>query len=305
VRRFFKKLKIKFQEIAGRFFFSILRLAERRLSAQQIFSLLKPFFFWPAVVHTLFRKSRLNAPDFFSSPKNVFSIVRQRQNIYLNHILEFFPERLAEAKWMSRCRLEGFAHLQSALQNGRPVVLAFCHFGPFFLLRFWLRAAGLPAAMFIGGNSDRRTRLMRLKDRCSPSPKIPIAFYQNQLREAVEFIAAGNPLLMPIDALNGRQMMIPFSDGWDFQMATGAVRLAIRQQAELISCSIIDEGGWHFRIKFGRPVPKEFLIANVDWSRAGKHLLDEMIPDFQARPEQCLANLTGCLKKKHEQGSEL
>ena len=124
-----------------------------------------------------------------------------------------------------------------------------------------------------------------------------MAFYQDQLREMIAFVAAGNPLLIPIDAPTGKQMIIPFCDGWNFHMATGAVRLAIRQQAELIPCAIIDEGGWYFCIKFGRPVPGEFLSAETDWSRAGKYLLDEMIPVFQAHPEQCRPDLTRCLKQ--------
>jgi hypothetical protein len=80
-------------------------------------------------------------------------------------------------------------------------------------------------------------------------------------------------------------------------MATGAVRLALRHQAELIPCSILDEGRWHFRIELGRPVPREFLTAGSGWSRAGKHLLDEMMPHFQAHPEQCGGNLIVCLRK--------
>ena len=86
---------------------------------------------------------------------------------------------------------------------------------------------------------------------------------------------------MAIDAPTGKQMIVPFCDGWDFQMATGAIRFAIRHQAELIPCSIIDEGSWHYRITLGRPVPREHLTPEADWSRAGKRLLGEMLRSFK------------------------
>jgi hypothetical protein len=74
-------------------------------------------------------------------------------------------------------------------------------------------------------------------------------------------------------------------------MATGAIRLAIRHHAELIPCTIIEEGPWRFRIEAGKPVPKEFLTAESEWPRAGTHLLAAMLPHFQAHPEQCTSNL--------------
>lgn len=269
------------------------------MSGPRFYSILRPFFFARAGLNSLFKTHKPSAalPDFLRASRADPIASQQRMNGYLNHIIEFFPERLAEAKWMNNCRLEGSGPVEQAQQNGRPVVLAFCHFGPYYLLRYWLRAAGFPAATFVGGKSEIRPRLARFKDRFSPFPEIPVAFYQDQLREVSRFLAAGNPLLIPIDAPVGKQMIVPFCEGWTFQMATGAVRLALRYQAELIPCSIIDEGCWHFHIKFGRPVPGEYLTAEADWTRAGKHLLDEMILEFQACPEQCSVDLTRCLKQ--------
>jgi len=112
-------------------------------------------------------------------------------------------------------------------------------------------------------------------------------FYQDELREAVEFLTAGNALLVGIDLARGRQMNVPVRDGWNFQMATGALRMAIRHQAELVPYCLIDEGGWRFRIELGRPVPREYLLSDSDLSRAGKHLIEEMLVHFQRHPEQC------------------
>ena len=299
-------MKDGFKSACGLLFFFVIRGAECLFSVRSLFLILEPIACVRAVLNTAFRKTRPLSPlpDFLRTPGTGRSARQYRQNHYLNHFIEFFPERLSGAKWMSGCHIGGLDRLRQAGQNGRPTVLAFCHFGSYFLLRFWLRAAGIPAATFVGGKSAGRADLMRFKDRFSPFPEIPIAFYQDQLREVAEFLAAGNPLLIPVDAPVGKQMNVPFCEGWTFQMATGAVRLAIRHRAELIPCSITDQGHWRFRIELGEPVPGEFLAREAGWSHAGKHLLDQMLPAFQAHPEQCAADLLRCLKPNASDGQQ-
>ncbi len=206
---------------------------------------------------------------------------------YLNETLEYFPDRLAEPKWMNRRGIEGLDHVLQARQNGHPVVLAFSHFSAFRMARFWLRAAGVPVATVLIGKAAYRAKREQMGDRFSPFPEIPTTFYLDQLREANEFLAAGNTLLIAIDNAAGKQMNVPVCAGWTFQMATGAVRLAIRHRAVLIPCAVIDEGRWRFQIKLGRPVPAEYLAAEVDWIHAEKHLLHELLPHFRNHPKQC------------------
>ena len=207
---------------------------------------------------------------------------------YLNQVLEYLPERLAEPKWIDRCQIEGLDSVLRAQRNGRPVVLAFSHFSAYRLSRFWLRTAGIPAATLMAGEAKNRREWERLGDGFSPFPEIPTVFYLDQLREANGSLAAGNPLLVAIDHAAGKQMQVPVGEGWTFQMATGVVRLAIRHRAELIPCVVIDEGHWRFQLKLGRPVPAEYLTAESDWLHAGKHLLNEMLPHFRNHPDQCL-----------------
>jgi hypothetical protein len=116
-------------------------------------------------------------------------------------------------------------------------------------------------------------------------------FFLDQLRQVNEFLAAGNSLLIAIDTNVGKQLSVPVRDGWVFQMATGAIRLAARHQAELIPCSIMDEGPWQFRIQLGRPVPREYLTVEADGMRAGKDLLEELFVHWQTWPEQCSTTL--------------
>ena len=279
-------------------FFTI-RWMERRLSVGSLYWILRPHAFVRAVLRGI--PAAVPLPACLDAAKSVRAVRQWRMKGYLNRVLEYFPERLAEPKWMSRCRIVGLEHVHSARQNGRPVVLAFSHFGAYRMSRFWLRAAGVPAATLLGGKAEdratwKRLEVERLEDRLSPFPEIPTTFHLDQLRETNEFLAAGNALLIAIDNDLGKQMNVPVCEGWTFQMAAGAVRLAIRHRAELIPCVVIDEGRWRFRIELGQPVPAEYLNAEADWVHAGKHLLDEMVPHFQNHPKQCSNLLIKCFQ---------
>jgi len=300
MRHVFYRLKIAIKDAAGLCFISIFRWLERHLTPRTFYSLLRPVFLVRSALNNAFKKTTPApaVPDFLRTPRTIKTRILQRTDIYLNGVIENFPDRLAGSKWMANCQFEGLAHLQEAQRNGRPVVLAYCHFGPYYLVHFWLRTMGLPVVQLVGGSSAMRTHLARRQDRFFPLPEVPVAMYLDQLRELAEFLAEGNLLYMAIDTPTGKQMIVPFCDGWDFQMATGAIRLAIRHQAELIPCSITDEGSWRYRITLGRPVPREHLTAKADWAGAGKHLLGEMLPLFQARPDQCRDAMTRRLIRK-------
>jgi lauroyl/myristoyl acyltransferase len=216
---------------------------------------------------------------------------QQIRKNYLNSLLEYFPDRLSTAKWRDHLRISGIEYLEAACRQKHPVILAFCHFGPYLLLRSWLRAAGFPAAFFVKGESKNRSAKRQLEDRVSPFPEIPTALHRgDQLREMLDFVTSGTPLLIAVDVLTEKQMEVPVDEHWQFGMASGALRVAIRHRAELIPCSIIDEGDWRFQITLGPPVPSEWVRAG-DTLRAGKHILDALLPALRAHPEQCTERL--------------
>jgi lauroyl/myristoyl acyltransferase len=281
----FAPMKFRFKNTCGLWLFPVIRQAERRLPVQSLYRILKPYALGRAALRGL--PAAVPLPAGLGTAKAVPTVRHWRVNPYLNQILEYFPDRLAEPKWAKRCHIAGLDHLRQARQNRRPVVLAFCHFGPFFLLRSWLRAAGFPVAALVGGKGGSRSPLRRQKDRVSIFSEIPTAFHLDQLRAADEFLAAGHLLMVAIDTATGRQISVPAGGGWTFQMATGALRLAIRHRAELIPFSMVDEGRWRFQIELGRPVPAECLVSEDDLVPAGKHLLDELLPRFRNHPELC------------------
>ena len=278
--------------------FVFVRHLERIFSPRALRRVLAPCI----AVRIAFKRSRpsLPMPGCFSGGE--FRISKQRhRNDYLNAILEFFPERLGTTKWRDRVQMDGLEYLETARRQKRPAILAFCHFGPYPLLRYWLRAAGFPVATVVKGQSQIRPPMKRLKDRMSPFPEAPTVFYhEDQLRDALESLAAGNPLLIAIDARFGKQMDIPVDEHWRFGMANGPIRMAMRHGAELIPCSIIDEGDWRFQIRLGSPVPAS-LLASGDPSLAGKHLLDAMLPVWREHPEHCTKEF---LRKFHRADSE-
>jgi hypothetical protein len=284
----------RFKETCGLLFFPIIRGAERRLSVPDLYRIMRTYSFVRAVFRGI--PPSVPLPACLGAGQSVHAIRQWRGDGYMNELLEYFPERLAETKWMDRCRIEGLEHLLQARRSGRPVVLAFGHFGPYFLARYWLRAAGVPVAALVGGIPEARSASRRRGDQLSPFSGIPTAFHRDELRAANEFLAAGNPLMVAIDNVTGKQMNVPAGGGWTFQMATGAVRLAMRHRAELVPCSIVYEGRWRFNIELGRPVPAEYLAAEADWVRAGKYLLGELLPRFQGHPQQCLNQLIKCFR---------
>jgi lauroyl/myristoyl acyltransferase len=287
--------------ILGIFGFWPLRILERVLSVSALRRLVKPLSHFRAVLNSVFKKSpaaRTLPGCFTTEPIRIGK--RHRQALYLNEVLELIPDRLATAKWRSRCRMNGLEHLQAAQRSGKPVVLAFCHFGHYPLLRFWLRAAGVPVSTLVHGKPESRSLLRRLQDRRSPFPELPPAFYSDQLSDAVRSLADGNPLLIAVDFNSGKQLDVPVTDGWKFRMATGAIRLAISHDAELIPCILIDEGDWRFRLEIGVPVPKEFLTKNAGWSMAGKHLIDHISRHMRSHPEQCSGRPLACFFKDGE-----
>lgn len=167
------------------------------------------------------------------------------------------------------------------------------------MIRPWLRSVGIPAAAFLGGRSGNRPKIKRHLDKYFPDPDILTTFCPDQLREVLAFLAAGHPLCIAADVgkSDDKKIEMPFCAGWNFQMNTGALRLARRQRAELVPATLIDEGGWYFRLELGRPVPGEFLTTEAGWPSAGKFLLDEMMPHWRAHPEQCKSDFILCLKK--------
>jgi len=209
------------------------------------------------------------------------------RNYYLNCALSNFPERLTGPGWFNRCSFFGLDELLEVQRRGRSAIIVILHFGPAYLLRFWLRAAGIRAATLVAGEANERSYMHRLRDRVTLFPGIPTVFYPLQFRKVLEFLASGNVLVIAADCDTPNCIEVPIDAHHSFRMAAGAIRLAAERGARLFPCTITDEGQWRFRVEIGRPVPENLVSGTPDFTSVGKHLLDEMLPCLRAHPEQC------------------
>jgi hypothetical protein len=180
---------------------------------------------------------------------------------------------------------------------GQPVVLAFCHFGPFVLISHCLRARGIPATPLVAGVARNRSFIHRLKDRYLPFPEVPGALYLDQIREAAT-LEARTALVVAVDVRAGRTVDVPLSDDWQFRFATGAIRMAAQKRALLLPCTVLSVGPWRFRIELGRPVPEAFLGPVPDVPRAAAHLVSELFPLQKAYSDHWCRELLESLRQR-------
>lgn len=220
----------------------------------------------------------------------------QRLRHHLDRVPAFLPDRLGSPRWQERFEIVGLGPLEAARIAGQPVVLAFCHFGPIVLISHCLRARGIPAIPLVAGVARNRPYIHRLKDRRLPFPEVPGALYTDQIREVAAF-GASAALLVAVDVRAGRTVDVPLADGWQFRLATGAIRMAAQKRALLLPCTVLSLGSWRFRIEFGRPVPEAFLGPVPDVARAAAHLVTELFPLQQAHPDHCCRELLGSFRQ--------
>lgn len=275
-----------------------LRRVEKSLPVDQLYRVVQPMAFLRAAMRAAFCKApqAIPLPGCFRGMQTFQPRRLERMDHYLNFSVLHFADRLATPKWRARCHFVGLDRIEAALKNKRPVVLAATHFGPFYFMQYWLRAANVPIAAFVGGNARNSRKRRQVFDERSPFPKLRIRFYQDELREAVEFLRAGNVLLLAIDRQGSQQITVPVRDGWTFEMNTAAIRLAMRHNADLIPYCFVDEGHWRFRIELGQPVPREYLQSEETMKLAGAYLIEQMLPHFEAHPGQCPKHLLDLFK---------
>ncbi len=214
------------------------------------------------------------------------AIWRQRVRHHLYRIILFFPDRLSKPRWQKRFRVTGREHLSLPLGRKEPILIACFHFGALMLLRYWLRAAGIPAATLMGNSIAKRTRSKQRKDRISGDLEIPHTFAVDQLKQANRYLELGNCLMVALDHPSGRQVRTEHGDTI-FQMATGAIRMAARSRAKLVPCTIVEESAWCFFIEIGQPVPEQVLQSSELVRAASSHLLEEMMRVVERHPDQC------------------
>jgi lauroyl/myristoyl acyltransferase len=154
------------------------------------------------------------------------------------------------------------------------------------VLRQWLRAHGFPVALYIGGDLASRKPVSRLQDRYELLHEVPSLFFPGEMRPVIQFLRAGNLLLMAVDRPDGHRSAVEAEDDWITHLNTGAARLANLTGADLMLASIVVEPGNRFRIRITPLAVGEKLSTEKEWAEVNRRLLAAQLPDFKAYPEQ-------------------
>jgi lauroyl/myristoyl acyltransferase len=194
---------------------------------------------------------------------------------------------------VEHCRCVGLERLESAHAEGRPVALAFLHFGPLILLCHWLRAHGLPAAAMRYGPSAQRPLYWRYIDRLSaPGGRSdwPAVFDRTELRRAYEHLRAGRILAMAAEGRHDRHLRL-VGEEFTFDMATGVIRLAAATGAVVIPCLLTAGPRMSFTVRLGEAVPDELVVDPDRHCDACDHLLREFLAVVGRYPGQAHVRL--------------
>jgi hypothetical protein len=274
------------KEVRATAFAPLVRCLDRWLPVPLLLGVVYPVAGMRALVHRLWKGAcrPVQRPAWLPASHPFNPRFLDRLPVYLNRIIEFLPDRLHQPKWQRRCRIVGLEYLTVDPSAVRGAILAFVHFGPYPLLRGWLRAAGIPLSMLVRGEATDRSQSNRRKDRWARFPEIQAAYHQDEIPSAIDHLKSGWPLAVAIDVSKGRQMQVTSEAGWTVPLATGAVRLARRHRLQLIACAIYDEGPWRFAIELSPPVSAEV------WARGdeavGAELISNLLPVLRRHPQQ-------------------
>jgi lauroyl/myristoyl acyltransferase len=283
-------------------FFHGLRALERVLPVGLLYALLWPFIavstawelFGPRQVLRRLHRLPVSLRPPLSATAWAWRIWRQRLELNMARLIWLWPDRLHTARWQRRCRCTGLEQFEQLRARGRPVVVAVLHFGPAPVLRYWMRARGLPVAALAtrppSWGAPYRATVDRLSDKVSGLAGVAHVFNLSQLKSMYYFLDAPRLLYMAVDGGEGRQWSVP-GDDFSLLLAPGALRVAARSHAAVIPCLIRADGPLRLAIHFGRPVPDEWVGDPGQHPAACAHLLREFRPVLQAQPEQCTARL--------------
>jgi lauroyl/myristoyl acyltransferase len=291
--------------------FGFVRLCERLLPPSLLSLLLWP----PAAAWDLVqlrqRKPLTHWRRFPESwrPKRWHFVLRQSLGLYHSQLFYMWPDRLCAKRWVSRCRLEGESNLNRSRERNRGVVLASLHFGPFEVMPYWLRAYGIVTTSVRVKPPKSLKSLTDYQYSLSPPPDVPVFLYTEDLTPLPRFshvrkiLGPGRRLLVMVDPVRGPQVDVPFFEDRTFRMSTGAIRLAIMADADLVPCLITETSTWKFTIHFGTPVPRHYLGSSPDMQAVGAHLLKEFSQVVSRYPEQCKMRLARAMWPLAENGA--
>jgi len=202
-------------------------------------------------------------------------------------------DRLSSPAWASRITVSGTPPNELPGWGQRPVIVAFVHTGAFSLLRYGMRARGIPTASLVAGLPRviviHAETIRRAGDTLHGMGDVPHTFMgPKALREALHFLRPGHALTVALDGAKGPDLIPCDAGGLILHVKDGAVRLAQRTNALLLPASVQRKGPFRFEFRFGPPVP-EHLLQSDDTTEALQYLVRELWKDLNWSTLEALA----------------
>ena len=201
--------------------------------------------------------------------------------------LVLLQDRLDSPRWRERLTHSGSAPNEIAVWGQRPVIVTFIHTGAFALLRYWLRARGIPAAMLLRARPQLMIRSAEFEQRADDRYDLhgvpPYFDIQSELRDAVRFLEPGRVLVVALDGAHVSEKVEPcLVNGHPILLQDGAVRLARHADAVMIPATVQRRGFLRFEVQFGPQVPDELVrqrnsrpamqyLADILWAQAASN----------------------------------
>lgn len=199
-----------------------------------------------------------------------------------------WPDRLLEPRWQQRISLAGFTAVRELHETRTPIVLAVVHFTHMSMLRFVLRAHGIPAASFAGFRDRHPTIEFRndALDTKAGLSRTPNCFVTADLRTAYDFLRSGNCLIIACDVASPASIAIRTNLG-TLSLATGPFRLAAMTGAKVIPAILWQPRRWRFSVDFGQPIamPDDFSSPE-DFRPVAQRCMDHWLPVMRRYPTQ-------------------
>lgn len=274
----------------------LFRWAERIFGSDALPWLLAPSLYWDFARrlgdYGKFKRLRAYQPPSYwrgVTPLRHYFIMIRTWHSTLATALLF--DRLREPGWEKRITVRGTPPRSRADWGTRPIITVFMHTGGFGVLRFWLKAQGIPTISYVASmpaivTHPAAMRMFQAGDVLYGLPQL-IQTYQGarDLRATLDFLQPGRILTMALDA--GRTSStsnIYQAENCDIHLSSVVLRLACATNAVLLPVSIVaKEEICSFELRFGTALPDE-LLDRKNPHPAVQFLLDQLWQDVREDP---------------------
>ncbi len=277
--------------------FEAARFAGKVLPLTVLLVLLYPIALLRAAFDTIARRGKFLTPRALPPVGRSASFrveLRERTSAWLSTAALLWADRFARPPWSSRLDVGDLERVRSTAST-RPVLIATLHFGGIFLMPTLLRAYGVPTAAVVGDKlwpvrwwRERRAQLTSIDG-------LPTHLRSGDARAMMRYLQPGRCLLVALDYPIGDQVATPYG-GSAMRLSTASFRLARLTGAAIVPVLVRVEGPWRYSLHVGQPVPDE-LLAREDDAAVLAHIVNELMPVAEVKPEQALPLLVNAFER--------